>query len=274
MQIKDAEKKSWVVKELKKESKFELYDETSYNNIFSVTLEKIKKQLPFNLKILEVGSSTGSLSNQLFKKGFKNITAFDISEEAIQIGKRNNPVIKFLQADAECLPYKSETFDIIFCIDVQHHFSDFSKMASEMIRVLKKGGYLFTVDPNKSNPHIFLLMSYFSPVRYDFLTINENPISDKNLINNYVKFNMKINIYYKFLILNPAKTGYVKNNFWFKPLFYKYIGFLLNSYNLKTMKGFLKFCLAILLFNFIHIIQKFLPNKYRSNAIIFSGEKK
>ena len=51
----------------------------------------------------------------------------------------------------DALPFRPETFDVVFCIDVVHHFTDRGLEAplDEMVRVLKPNGRLLIEEPNK-----------------------------------------------------------------------------------------------------------------------------
>jgi ubiquinone/menaquinone biosynthesis C-methylase UbiE len=54
--------------------------------------------------------------------------------------------VSFRLADAEQLPFGSETFDLVTCRIAPHHFSDCSSFVSEVSRVLRPGGLFLLID--------------------------------------------------------------------------------------------------------------------------------
>jgi len=58
----------------------------------------------------------------------------------------------FLIADAEQLPYKTESFDKIVCSSSLEHFSDDVKALREMNRVLKRNGVILITTDSSSYP--------------------------------------------------------------------------------------------------------------------------
>ncbi len=56
-----------------------------------------------------------------------------------------------IKADAEALPFKNESFDIVICRDVLEHLDQPSKAVAEAHRVLVNGGYYFVTTPNAYN---------------------------------------------------------------------------------------------------------------------------
>jgi SAM-dependent methyltransferase len=55
------------------------------------------------------------------------------------------------------LPFASESFDTVLCIDVLHHLEVTSAALEEIRRVLKPGGVLYILEPNQMNPAIWLM---------------------------------------------------------------------------------------------------------------------
>lgn len=96
------------------------------------------------LKILEVGSGGGGHS-ALFKLHGADVTAIDITaERAVSTAKMLSLLPGdsglSLHADAENLPFQSDTFDIVYSNGVIHHSENTEKCVSEIYRVLKPGG--------------------------------------------------------------------------------------------------------------------------------------
>jgi len=96
--------------------------------------------------ILDIPCGTGRVSVHLAKMGF-DIIATDISSEMISYAKEKvnslndlSGNIKFEVADAECLPYVTDSFDACISLRFLGHIPDKSRkrILKEMIRVTKK----------------------------------------------------------------------------------------------------------------------------------------
>ena len=99
--------------------------------------------------VLEVGCGIGPMTKYL-EANFKTVNAIDISSDAIDYCKENfkSSNTAFEVASAENLPFKNESFDIIFAYDVYEHVADHIICFKEAKRVLKSGGILFIAVPN------------------------------------------------------------------------------------------------------------------------------
>ncbi len=99
-------------------------------------------------RVLDVGCGEGF--------GLKRVKAnnigyhhegLDISQEAINLGKKLNPQIKFTLGSVYRLPYENNSFDLILCNEVLEHLMDPEKALKEIARVGRKH-YLISV-PNE-----------------------------------------------------------------------------------------------------------------------------
>ncbi len=110
-------------------------------------LQKHKK-LKKTLKIADIGAGTGRYTELLIKvlKPGKVITILlDASFEMLSIAQSylgRNYKVYFINSLAESLPFKDETFDVLFVFNAIHHF-DFKKFICESGRILKPNGFLF-----------------------------------------------------------------------------------------------------------------------------------
>ena len=99
---------------------------------------------------LEVAAGT-CICGRALAPFVKDITCLDLTEEMLAQGKKlaGESQIKniyFQTGNAEELPYKSETFDLVITRLSFHHFDHPKKPFEEMKRVLKKGGKLVVWD--------------------------------------------------------------------------------------------------------------------------------
>lgn len=107
----------------------------------------VKEMLPVNIdKILDVGTGIGEIVSNI-SNSYSNVTALDISIEAL---KNINCILK-VNGEIENLPFKSNNFDLIICMEVLEHLSDtsFRRGLLELQRVADK--YLLIGVPYKEN---------------------------------------------------------------------------------------------------------------------------
>jgi len=113
--------------------------------------DEIAKIIPLNKihKVIDVGCGKGDYLSYL-SKTFKNAHCFgiDISKNAISLAKElgNFPVIL---ADAQYLPIKDKSFDLVFEKDLLHHVNDHVKALKELARISKR--YVILIEANREN---------------------------------------------------------------------------------------------------------------------------
>lgn len=96
--------------------------------------------------LLDLGCGTGYFSNVL-KNMFPQSTllGLDLAEGMLLQAKRTINNVTWLAGDAENLPFKSNSVDIIFSNLALQWCHDFTKVLDEVYRVLKSGGlFVFT----------------------------------------------------------------------------------------------------------------------------------
>ena len=93
--------------------------------------------------LLEIGCGMGTDLLQ-FARGGARCTAIDITPRSIQIARHRFEVYQksgsFLMSDAEHLPFRAESFDVVYSNGVLHHTPDTQGSIDEVHRVLRKGG--------------------------------------------------------------------------------------------------------------------------------------
>ena len=72
----------------------------------------------------------------------------------IRVGKEriSNNKIKFQLMFADNMNFKNESFYLVLCKDAFHHFNNPVKVLKEMYRVLKKKGYIYSIDLRRNAP--------------------------------------------------------------------------------------------------------------------------
>lgn len=111
------------------------------------------------IKILEIGSGNGfflchAIKNGLDIVGIEPGKTFGFTKrhqtaiKLLEINGVNNPEAYLYDASSECLPFKDNTFDIVFSVAVLEHVQDIDLSIKESIRVLKPDGLFFASVPN------------------------------------------------------------------------------------------------------------------------------
>ena len=94
-------------------------------------------------RLLEVGCGMGTDLLQ-FARGGAKVTGVDLTPRSIEISRRHFEVYGqrgvFAISDCEKLPFKSESFDVVYSSGVLHHTPDTAGAVRELHRVLRRGG--------------------------------------------------------------------------------------------------------------------------------------
>lgn len=99
--------------------------------------------------ILEIGCGRGGGLSYVNRYFFpKTVTGIDLNKKAVKFcnsyyTEDNN---KFLQADAQKLPFEDNSFDFVLNVESSHRYPDMELFLSEVERVLKPGGYFSFTD--------------------------------------------------------------------------------------------------------------------------------
>ena len=98
-----------------------------------------------DLTILDIGCGSGAYTTLLAKQGF-HVVGLDISKLGISTAKKwavcenLQDRVALIVANAEKLPFKNESFDIVICSEVLEHLDSPHKGINELNRVLAWGG--------------------------------------------------------------------------------------------------------------------------------------
>jgi SAM-dependent methyltransferase len=109
-------------------------------------------------KILEIGCGNGHWLREFIKWGAEpeNLTGIDLLNSRIAEARSRCPKeVKLEQANAACLAFAAQSFDIVFQATVFTSILDASLKAavgSEMLRLLKKDGVILWYDFRFNNP--------------------------------------------------------------------------------------------------------------------------
>ena len=113
----------------------------------------------FDQDYLDVGTGNGAVPIYLSKKYGLQATGIDVDPHQIALAENNSvgeSHLRFLTLDGSCLPFSDHEFDVVSTFKNTHHIPKWESALSEIIRVIKLGGYLVYLD--------FLLPDWLVPI--------------------------------------------------------------------------------------------------------------
>jgi ubiquinone/menaquinone biosynthesis C-methylase UbiE len=96
-------------------------------------------------RVLEVGAGTGNYSRALRALVGSHCSALEPSRAMRDVMLSASGDVCVVAGVGEQLPFGASSFDLVFCVDVAHHFTDPAAFVGEAFRVLKGGGLLCIV---------------------------------------------------------------------------------------------------------------------------------
>ena len=99
--------------------------------------------------VLCVGCGAGEECQHIKSLGAKKVVGMDISATLIEKAKKDYPEIEFYVMDMENINFSESLFDFVYSSLVMHYVKDWTKVLSEIKRIMKENGiFLFsTNDP-------------------------------------------------------------------------------------------------------------------------------
>lgn len=145
---------------------------------YKIWKRKIKKYSGFQFKknsypsILEIGSGAGLLLHDLVKWYNRGvILGGDYRFDHLNHIKRTWPELSTIQFDAQSLPFKKKSFDILISIQVVEHLENPSSFINEASRLLKLGGLLIISTPNPKGLAAKVLKNKWQGVKPDHVSL-------------------------------------------------------------------------------------------------------
>ncbi len=109
-----------------------------------------------NLKVLDVGTGTGFIPSIISEYTSSLIICSDISKKMLDVAKTKLSLVsktqfEFIVCDAEKLPLRNSSIDIITINSTLHHLPDYRSCLDEASRILCTNGVIFIMhEPNKA----------------------------------------------------------------------------------------------------------------------------
>ena len=126
---------------------------------FAVCRARIGK----GMNVLDVCCGTAALTMEiaLHVENEGSVIGLDFSEQMLEVGRENikkspySSIIKLMQGNAMSLPFEDNTFDAITVGWGLRNIPNIDQALSEMLRVVKPGGWVVSLDMAKPNIPIF-----------------------------------------------------------------------------------------------------------------------
>ena len=166
--------------------------------------EVLKVTEPTEGPILDIGCHSGTFTQVILSKaGTKQIYGIDVSNSAIALAKKRIPYGKFEVGDAAKLPFKSDFFELVYCLEMLEHVDDPVAVLKEARRVLKKGGKMVLLVP--SDNKLFKLIWFVWTMYYHHWRHAHVQSYSKGLLEKVVE-----NVGFKVLKVKTFQSGMLK----------------------------------------------------------------
>ena len=100
-------------------------------------------------RVLDFGCNTGRLVSLLRDRAACDVYGIDHNAEAVAIARASHPGMRFDVADGARLPYTDAHFDAVVMSHVIGHLPEPARTLEEVRRVLRPGGRLGVLTPNR-----------------------------------------------------------------------------------------------------------------------------
>lgn len=181
------------------------------NNYFKYFNENLS-----NIKYLDVGSNTGTITVKFAKKiglNSNNVFGIDVksftSQEIVPVNEFN-----FQYYDGINIPFENNYFDLVTCFMVIHHVEKLSNFLKELNRVTKIGGLLYIKEHDTYSEYIEWLV-YLEHLFYD---VKDYHIDYQYFVDNYYQLTFPkqtlqyLLLEYGFQLIETANPEFIKKH--------------------------------------------------------------
>lgn len=113
-----------------------------------------------NKSLLEVGCGRGGGLAYVTER-FSTATSLgiDLDQRAVKFGNKHHKIkgLKFMQGNAQALSLPDQSFDCVLNVESSHRYPNFPLFLSEVMRILKPGGYFLFTDFRYRNDYPIML---------------------------------------------------------------------------------------------------------------------
>lgn len=104
-------------------------------------------QIAHRRTVLDLGCGWQTVTPELARRSGGTVIAADSVPKVFAMPKEGSPAIQRVRCDAACLPFRSGSFDLVFCQFALLWFGNATSI-SEIRRVLRPGGVLVALEPD------------------------------------------------------------------------------------------------------------------------------
>lgn len=130
----------------------EEYSHLSYQYVFNIIFSTLDKYAARQDKVLDIGCGVGWLLQRALDLGCEAY-GVDFAIAGIKITKEKLREAELVSSDANHMPFKEETFDLVTCTWLLEHVEKPEEILAEVFRVLKKGGLTIVMSPSGELVH-------------------------------------------------------------------------------------------------------------------------
>lgn len=134
------------------EKQISMYDSNLRINKANKTIAVIKDYLKdvSNLDLLDIGSSTGIMTNE-YAKHFRKVVGIDLDLRAVRYANDNfnKENLQFLGSPIEESNFKEASFDVITCSHIYEHVPSDKELIENIYKLLKPGGVCYFAAGNR-----------------------------------------------------------------------------------------------------------------------------
>ena len=166
--------------------------------------------------VLDVGCGTGAISGEIASRKVK-VTAVDIDPDAIAMGKRDFPEVRFLQVQKSFLPFEDHIFDLAFCHFVLMWQADPVSLLLEMARVVKPGGWIVAAaEPDYGGRVTHPDDKLTAPLMAALAAAGADPLCGRKLPDIFQKaaLTAEVNVWPS-MVRSPESAGDFEGEWWF-----------------------------------------------------------
>ncbi len=98
-------------------------------------------------KVLDLGSGRGQVSNELERRTRGIVAAVDHNIESLHESSYSQDSLR-VAGSADCLPFKKDSFDLVYCQNALLWMSPLVDVLKEIYRVLEPDGWLAAIEPD------------------------------------------------------------------------------------------------------------------------------
>ena len=133
------------------------------------------------LECLEIGCGNGLFISNLSSYGFK-MTGIDISDKAVQVAQKNNPLAAILK---KSLFELKDKYDIVFCLEVLEHIENDVEAIRKIPQLIRDGGFFICSVPAHTSLYYDVVDKHYGHFRryekkefMDLLQLNNLKVID------------------------------------------------------------------------------------------------